>query len=53
MLEQMDIRLTTEKLYSEASQTIMRNMGYKPGQGLGTKGQGDPDPPSIGGQGFS
>ena len=53
VLEQMDIRLTTEKLYSGASQTIMRNMGYKPGQGLGAKGQGDPDPPSMGGQGFS
>ncbi|XP_032159609.1 endogenous retrovirus group K member 7 Pro protein-like [Mustela erminea] len=53
VLEQMDARLTTSALYSEASQAIMKKMGYRPGQGLGAKEQGDPELPSMGGQGFS
>lgn len=52
VLEQMDIVITTEKLYSDPAKHIMENMGYKPGEGLGKQRQGDPRLPSMGGQGF-
>ena len=31
--------------YSEVAQKLMRNLGWKPGEGIGRRGQGLTDPP--------
>lgn len=53
VLGQMDVVLTTERIYSDNARNMMKAMGYKPGHGLGPKGQGTPEPTPMGGQGFS